>query len=263
MTRVHFINSLRTALFIFTNSAKGGGVTSHPSDRRGSKLLERKETIAEAATQAIRDEKLENIDQNVQLLKTTLEEALIKAESSKENITIPLEVGEEMKAKVEELITTINNLKEVNESSKNVGEQISLRASSLEIEVEGINITDSLKNLIDTWFKGGNNNNFLPNINLKGYYNFLDSLTLFQEASFLNILVYIIILCCIISITSIFFGNEIIRYLDLENKYPKLSIFFKLRSKYQRYYLMWNIFYMFLICIVGICLNLVPFFIKI
>ena len=63
----------------------------------------------------------------------------------------------------------------------------------------------------------------------------------------------------IYSILGVFFGNEIIKYFDLENKYPKLSIYFKLRAKFQRYYLLWDISIMFLICILGIALNVLTF----
>ena len=100
---------------------------------------------------------------------------------------------------------------------------------------------------------------FLKSFNLEPFYSYLDSLTLFQESAFLNILILLFILCCIFSITSIFFGNEIIRYFDLEARFPRLSIYFKLRNTFQRYYLFWNIFLVVLAVIIGILMNLLAF----
>ena len=59
-----------------------------------------------------------------------------------------------------------------------------------------------------------------------------------------------------INILGALFGNEIIRLFKLEERFPKLSIFFSLRAKFQRYYLLWNIFIMVIVCILAICLNL-------
>ena len=81
-------------------------------------------------------------------------------------------------------------------------------------------------------------------------------MTLLQESALLHIIIYIYILATVFNILGIFFGNEVIKYFELENKYPKLHIFFKLRAKFQKYYLMWNVFYMFFICFIGIILDL-------
>lgn len=122
----------------------------------------------------------------------------------------------------------------------------------------GRNVWDDLKKLIDTWFKGVNNQAFgiLPYFNFQMLYDFLDSLTLLEESAFIHILLFIILLCCIFNIISIFCGNEIIRYLNLEVKFPKLSFYFKLRTTLQKYYLLWNIFIMVFVCILAISINL-------
>ena len=54
---------------------------------------------------------------------------------------------------------------------------------------------------------------------------------------------FVVIILNVINILSVLFGNEIIRFFNLEERYPKLGIFFKLRIKLQRYYLMWSVFY--------------------
>ena len=103
---------------------------------------------------------------------------------------------------------------------------------------------------------GKSGNNFISKFILNGYYDFLNSLTLIEELAFLHILILILLMVSITNITIILFGNEIMKYFDLENKYPSLSTFFKIRAKFQKYYLMWNVFYMFFICFIGIILDL-------
>lgn len=85
-------------------------------------------------------------------------------------------------------------------------------------------------------------------------------MTLLQESALLHIIIYIYILATVFNILGIFFGNEVIKYFELENKYPKLHIFFKLRAKFQRYYLIWNISILLVVCFLGIFLDLLVFY---
>ena len=95
---------------------------------------------------------------------------------------------------------------------------------------------------------------------IKDLYKFLDSLNLIEEAAFIHILIFIYILLCIYTIIAVFFGNELIRYFNLEEKYPKLSTFFRLRATFQRYYLAINIFSIIFMCVVGIVMNVLVLF---
>ena len=70
---------------------------------------------------------------------------------------------------------------------------------------------------------------------------------------------FVVIILNVINILSVLFGNEIIRFFNLEERYPKLGIFFKLRIKLQRYYLMWIVFILFLVCIAGIGIDILLF----
>ena len=89
--------------------------------------------------------------------------------------------------------------------------------------------------------------------------NYLDSLTLLQEGGLFHIMIFSTILVIIFDILGIFFGNEIIKYFNLEQKFPKLNKFFKLRANLQRYYLMWNIFLLFVLCIFSIGIDILVF----
>ena len=95
---------------------------------------------------------------------------------------------------------------------------------------------------------------FVPG--LDKFYAYLDSLTLFQESAVIHISLFIVLLLTVLNILFIFFGNEIIRYLNLEHKFPSLTGLIRLRAKFQRYSLMWNIFILVLVCVFGIFINL-------
>jgi len=59
-----------------------------------------------------------------------------------------------------------------------------------------------------------------------------------------------VIIASSISIVFVFFGEYLIQRFDLENRYPRLAVFIKLRRKFQRYYLILNIFYLIFVGLV-------------
>lgn len=91
---------------------------------------------------------------------------------------------------------------------------------------------------------------------------YLNSLTLLQESSLFHIIILLLVLLTVFNIVSIFFANEIIKYYKLETRFPRLGLFFRLRSKFQRYYLIWSLFILFIVCISSICIDILLFTIK-
>jgi hypothetical protein len=91
-------------------------------------------------------------------------------------------------------------------------------------------------------------------------YEFLDGLTLFQESAFLHILNFSVLVIICLNIAVALFGDGIFKYFKIESKFPSLTPLFKLRSLYQKYYLIWSIFLMFMFCILGFSINLFIFF---
>ena len=119
---------------------------------------------------------------------------------------------------------------------------------------EHFKLLGEIQNLINNFIS-----DFILNFDLKVIYNYLDSLTLHQEGALFHIIIFSTILVTIFNILGIFFGNEIIKYFNIENKFPSLSNFFKLRAKLQRYYLMWNITILFVLCIGALGINILVF----
>ena len=103
---------------------------------------------------------------------------------------------------------------------------------------------------------------FLSYLNIFNIYDYLDSLTLLEESSLLHIFMFSIIFLILTGIIGTLLSNEIIKYFNIEDKYPSISTFLKIRSKYQRYYLIWNVFSLFIICIMCIGVNLMIFVIR-
>ena len=90
-------------------------------------------------------------------------------------------------------------------------------------------------------------------------YNYLDTLTVYQEAALLHFFFFLMIIHNLLNISAALFGNEIIKYFKLEEKFPRLASFFKLRAKLQKYYLMGLVIYMFILCLGGIWSNFMLF----
>ena len=80
---------------------------------------------------------------------------------------------------------------------------------------------------------------FITNLNL--FYENLDTLNILEVSALFHLLVIFAFMIIIFNIYSTIFGNEIIKYFKLEEKYPKLKKIFKLRLQFQRYYLIFNL----------------------
>jgi hypothetical protein len=92
-------------------------------------------------------------------------------------------------------------------------------------------------------------NNFIDNIN-----NFLSTLTSDQLVMVFNIMGYIMLLSTLNSITIILLGDQIINWLKLEIKYPKLAKFIKFKQILNKHSLRFNIvlFYILILSLIAI-----------
>lgn len=87
---------------------------------------------------------------------------------------------------------------------------------------------------------------------IEDIHNYLDTLTLLQESAVIHLIFSFLLIFNAFGMLAIFFGNELIKYLDLSKKYPKLTYFLEVRNKFQRFFLLWDILLMFSIC--GFCI---------
>jgi len=83
----------------------------------------------------------------------------------------------------------------------------------------------------------------------------LDKMTLLEESAFLHILLFFTMIATVFHIIGILLTQEIIHRFNLEEKFPRLHEFFKLRAMFQKYYLVFNILLLLVLCCVGLGIN--------
>lgn len=93
----------------------------------------------------------------------------------------------------------------------------------------------------------------------ESYRNYLSSLDMEQTLSLLHIIFCISILIGLYNLIMVFYSDQILKYFDLENKYPKFGRFLKLRSKFQLYYFTLNIIIILVVLLFLLLLNITIF----
>ena len=87
------------------------------------------------------------------------------------------------------------------------------------------------------------------------YKEFLGSLSTEELCCLSNLIGFLMVLGGLVSITFILFGDYLINYFKLEERFPKLAKYIQLRQKIQRYTLIFHMFMVYLILIVFIIIN--------
>jgi hypothetical protein len=166
----------------------------------------------------------------------------------------------------------LNSIKEINDNLKNtIGDEtrnnlISILNNKLNNLSENIsNSNDKLSDVIDLVFKSGGSSEykflFVDQITkfISTYQDYLSTLTLMQTGALVHIILSIFILFCLFTIIGIFYGDILIKYFILEEKYPKLAKFIQIRRKFQQYYLLLNILLIFIALLSIIYVNILVF----
>jgi len=115
---------------------------------------------------------------------------------------------------------------------------------------------DSFINKINTLLtnNSGNKSQYLDSLQ-----SFFDGLNYQQNLAMSNILGSLFIIFTLFSIISIFYGEKLITYFDLENRFPKIAKFIQLRRKFQQYYLLMNICLIIIVLLLLIYVNIIEF----
>jgi hypothetical protein len=208
------------------------GIVSH---HYGSKLLDYKENFEESKIQAERDAKLEEMAKDLKILKDNCSNISNKNDSLMQNTELSidnisslqkqLKIAEEKSKSVLDYLNKFNSNSDLSSNKENLHKEVT----------DMLSVTDKINKLLDGFSDKGKGNNFMSNLN--GLYGYLNNMSLLEEASLLHILLFLVIMFTVFNILIALFSNEIIKYFDLEKKYPSLDAFFKLRIKFQRYYL--------------------------
>ena len=225
-----------------------------------SKLLDYKNEMA-----ASRDAELKSAadQQNMELLHNKLNNIQQTNQSLVENVTkladkhVPEAQLSDINSKLE---FGANHCKTVNEifgkgpDSMNLDSYNAAYRAAEACERANREAQNVVKALIDSL---NGKSNLVSNFNLDSFYEYLNSLGLLELSALYHLIVLTLI--CIISfnILSAVLGNEIIKYFNLEERFPKLAVFLRLRLKFQRYYLILNFSLIYIICIASILINII------
>ena len=88
------------------------------------------------------------------------------------------------------------------------------------------------------------------------YNNFIDGLTIHQLGSLFNLLAAIFISLCIISVIIIIYSDKLLKYFQIEEKYPRLAKLIILRRKLQNIYLLINLLLIIITLAIVIYINI-------
>ena len=222
----------------------------------GSKLLDKNVSKMEEQAQIQRDEQITRIENKLDHMGNKMETLSNKLDSnqiiSPEHENLFKNKFTAIKESKESIENSINSTNISEESKSKINEHLN----------NIVNNCEEVTKVIEKWITGDKGGKSLVSDFVNNIHNYLDSLTLLEESAFLHILLFILLLLTVFNILSIFFGNEIIKYFELERKYPKLNTFFRIRTTFQRYYLLWSMFELFVLCLAGIFINRLVFYAK-
>jgi hypothetical protein len=117
--------------------------------------------------------------------------------------------------------------------------------------------SDSVKKIVDSI---NGSNKLVSDFNLESFYEYLNSLNLLELSALYHIIVLVVIAILSFNVLSAVLGNEIIKYFKLEESFPKLAAFLRLRLKFQKYYLTLSFSLIFLLIFASIQINLLVLF---
>jgi intracellular sulfur oxidation DsrE/DsrF family protein len=205
---------------------------------------------------------------------TTKEKALEEANRKSEEFIQTFKV--KLTASSDRLNTSTNNVNELAKKIDNINQELTTEPKNIELlktksnyyremyqsavkqqeadikEIQSLSTIEDpniVKSDLSELF-----NNFIDNIS-----NFLSTLTSEQLVIVFNIMGYTMLLSTLNSITIILLGDQIINWLNLEIKYPKLAKFIKFKQILNKHSLRFNIVFFYLLILSLISINLYMF----
>lgn len=120
-------------------------------------------------------------------------------------------------------------------------------------------VNKQLQSIIDK-FNGKTqyNNNYFFEL-LESYKEFISNLNFIELGALSHIVSSLFILFCIINIISIIYGDFIIKYLKIENRFPRIAKYIEMRRKFQYYYLFINLLLIIITLLALIYINYLVF----
>lgn len=92
------------------------------------------------------------------------------------------------------------------------------------------------------------------------FYSYVDTLSIYHKCLMFNMCTIIFIMGCLLTIIFTFYGDLFINKLGLEQRFPKLAKFIRIRRLFVQFYLLSNTMYIILALILMMYVNYVTFF---
>lgn len=129
------------------------------------------------------------------------------------------------------------------------------------------NSFSNLKQLIEDYKGSGSSSNLIDNTNLieelkqilDAYLNWFNHLSLLKQGAVTHIVLSIAMFLSLTSLITVFYGDSLIKYWDIETKYPRIAKYIGLRRKFQQYYFFFNTVGILIILGIIISLNIYIF----
>jgi len=122
------------------------------------------------------------------------------------------------------------------QSYQDINNNLDLTKNGLE---EGNKILDEIVNTFSNIKGSGSSSNYIFDI-INLYSDFLNTLTVVQKGALGHLLAAIFLLFCFTTIITIFYGETLIKYFEIEKRFPKIARFIEIRRKFQQYYFLLN-----------------------
>jgi hypothetical protein len=165
----------------------------------------------------------------------TIEDKHLKNEITKNKVEYFRKSLEEVQTKILTEVETIQNLENQNIEQKEI-----LNSHLNNINKEHENMHQTIQEILK--YFNDDNNKFLGDNIIEIWKNFINNwsafisnLTFEQLISVAHLTSSICILFNILTILSILFGDKLINYFKLEERFPKLSFIFKIRRKFNNF----------------------------
>ena len=180
---------------------------------------------------------------------TSQQEALRKEVSDNEMNELANEI---IKVKLEALKGQLNphieNVQAIAEKIKGLNPE---DTSSMKYYVESLikNINDSnliINQIVDLFKPKGTGTNLVDPLGsiiklINNYTEMISQLNITELGALTHILSSLFILLCLLTIMAIVYSNFLLTYFKIEEKYPKLGRFLKIKKMFQQYYLFINL----------------------
>jgi hypothetical protein len=192
----------------------------------------------------------------------------IKANNTNQQNILAQQKLDQLNKVIKEIQTTVNKMGTAHskDNEQEMKELVEFYYDNLQNQINQLyqqnkiqDITEKIKIIAKNIYES--KNYLISNIweQVENINQWLSSITYEQNIAFTNLSGTFLIFVTILSIIGIFYGDKLLNYLNLEERYPKIAKYITLRRKFQQFYLLINILIILVVTIIMFVMNLTLF----